>query len=114
MNRVVLLGVKGGPSIRAKGAMPTSSLLDLDGQLIVVDCGLGVTRGQRLANATGGADQPNAFAAPVGDRRVQRHAYRLVKDSVTSPSRTPNLDMVALFSITLSFTRYIQSSNCTS
>jgi ribonuclease BN (tRNA processing enzyme) len=45
MNRVVLLGVKGGPSIRAKGAMPTSSLLDLDGQLIVVDCGLGVTRG---------------------------------------------------------------------
>lgn len=45
MNRVVLLGVKGGPSIRAKGAMPTSSLLDLDGQRIVVDCGLGVTRG---------------------------------------------------------------------
>lgn len=45
MNRVVLLGVKGGPSIRAKGAMPTSSLLDLDGQRIVIDCGLGVTRG---------------------------------------------------------------------
>jgi len=45
MNRVVLLGVKGGPSIRAKGAMPTSSLLDLDGHRIVVDCGLGVTRG---------------------------------------------------------------------
>lgn len=45
MNRVVLLGVKGGPSIRAKGAMPTSSLLELDGQRIVIDCGLGVTRG---------------------------------------------------------------------
>jgi ribonuclease BN (tRNA processing enzyme) len=45
MNRVVLLGVKGGPSIRGNGAMPSSSLLDLDGQLIVVDCGLGVTRG---------------------------------------------------------------------
>lgn len=45
MNRVVLLGVKGGPSIRAKGAMPSSSLLVLDGQRIVVDCGLGVTRG---------------------------------------------------------------------
>lgn len=45
MNRVVLLGVKGGPSIRAKGAMPTSSLLELDGRRIVVDCGLGVTRG---------------------------------------------------------------------
>ena len=45
MNRVVLLGVKGGPSIRAKGAMPTSSLIELDGRRIVVDCGLGVTRG---------------------------------------------------------------------
>lgn len=45
MNRVVLLGVKGGPSIRAKGAMPSSSLLELDGQRVVVDCGLGVTRG---------------------------------------------------------------------
>lgn len=45
MNRLVLLGVKGGPSIRACGAMPTSSLLELDGRRIVVDCGLGVTRG---------------------------------------------------------------------
>jgi ribonuclease BN (tRNA processing enzyme) len=45
MNRVVLLGVKGGPSIRAKGAMPTASLLELDGRRIVMDCGLGVTRG---------------------------------------------------------------------
>jgi ribonuclease BN (tRNA processing enzyme) len=39
------MGVKGGPSIRAKGAMPTSSLLELDGQRVVIDCGLGVTRG---------------------------------------------------------------------
>ncbi len=45
MNRVVLLGVKGGPSIRAGGAMPTSSLVVIDGRRIVVDCGLGVTRG---------------------------------------------------------------------
>ncbi len=45
MNRLVLLGVKGGPSVRAKGAMPTASLLELDGRRIVVDCGLGVTRG---------------------------------------------------------------------
>jgi ribonuclease BN (tRNA processing enzyme) len=45
MNRLVLLGVKGGPSVRARGAMPTSSLLELDGRRIVVDCGLGVTRG---------------------------------------------------------------------
>ncbi|MGQ0563825.1 MAG: MBL fold metallo-hydrolase [Gemmobacter sp.] len=45
MNRLVTLGVKGGPSIRAQGAMPTSSLLELDGCRIVVDCGLGVARG---------------------------------------------------------------------
>lgn len=42
--RIVLLGVKGGPAIRAKGAMPTSSLLELAGRRIVVDCGLGVTK----------------------------------------------------------------------
>ncbi|WP_050522006.1 MBL fold metallo-hydrolase [Pseudorhodobacter wandonensis] len=45
MNRVVLLGTKGGPAIRAGGAMPTSSLLELDGRRVVVDCGLGVTKG---------------------------------------------------------------------
>ena len=44
MNRVVLLGTKGGPAIRAGGAMPTSSLLDLDRRRVVVDCGLGVTK----------------------------------------------------------------------
>jgi ribonuclease BN (tRNA processing enzyme) len=45
MNRLVLLGTKGGPAIRAKGAMPTASLLELDGRRIVVDCGIGVTKG---------------------------------------------------------------------
>jgi ribonuclease BN (tRNA processing enzyme) len=45
MNRLVLLGVKGGPSVRAGGAMPSASLLELDGRRVVVDCGLGVTRG---------------------------------------------------------------------
>lgn len=45
MNRLVLLGTKGGPAIRAGGAMPTASLLELDGLRVVVDCGLGVTRG---------------------------------------------------------------------
>ncbi len=45
MNRLVLLGTKGGPAIRQGGAMPTSSFLDLDGHRIVVDCGLGVTKG---------------------------------------------------------------------
>jgi ribonuclease BN (tRNA processing enzyme) len=44
MNRLVLLGVKGGPSLRPGGAMPTSSLLELDGRRIVVDCGLGVSK----------------------------------------------------------------------
>ena len=42
---LALLGTKGGPSVRPKSAMPTSSLLCLDGRLVVVDCGLGVTRG---------------------------------------------------------------------
>ena len=36
---------------------------------------------------------------------------RLVNDKVTSPKNTPNLDMLALLSITRSFIRYIQSSN---
>lgn len=45
MNRIVLLGTKGGPAIRAKGAMPTASLLELDGRRIVIDCGLGVAKG---------------------------------------------------------------------
>lgn len=40
-----LLGVKGGPAIRPGSAMPTSSLLSLGGRRIVVDCGLGVSRG---------------------------------------------------------------------
>jgi ribonuclease BN (tRNA processing enzyme) len=42
---VALLGVKGGPAINPNGAMPTSSLLRLDGKTIVVDCGAGVALG---------------------------------------------------------------------
>ncbi len=42
---VALLGTKGGPAIRPGSTMPTSSLLCLGGRRIVVDCGLGVTRG---------------------------------------------------------------------
>lgn len=42
---VALLGTKGGPAIRTGSPMPTSSILSLDGQWAVVDCGLGVTRG---------------------------------------------------------------------
>ncbi len=44
MNKIVLLGVKGGPAIRQGGAMPTASLLQLEGQNIVIDCGIGVSR----------------------------------------------------------------------
>ena len=42
---VALLGTKGGPAVRPGSTMPTSSLISLGGQQIVVDCGLGVTRG---------------------------------------------------------------------
>jgi ribonuclease BN (tRNA processing enzyme) len=43
--RLVLLGTKGGPAIRPGGPWPTSTLLELGGRTVVVDCGLGVTRG---------------------------------------------------------------------
>lgn len=43
--RLVLMGSKGGPAIRPGGPSPSSSLLELGGRRIVVDCGLGVTRG---------------------------------------------------------------------
>ena len=42
---VALLGTKGGPAIRPGSTMPTSHLLCLEGRQIVVDCGLGVSRG---------------------------------------------------------------------
>ena len=43
--RLVLLGSKGGPALRPGGPWPSTSLLELGGRRIVVDCGLGVTRG---------------------------------------------------------------------
>jgi ribonuclease BN (tRNA processing enzyme) len=42
---VALLGTKGGPAIRSGSPMPTASLLSLGGERVVVDAGLGVTRG---------------------------------------------------------------------
>lgn len=45
----MLLGSKGGPALRPGGPWPSSSLLEIGGRNIVVDCGLGVTRG--LADA---------------------------------------------------------------
>lgn len=44
-NYVALLGTKGGPAIRPGSSMPTSNLIVLDNRQIVLDCGLGVTRG---------------------------------------------------------------------
>ncbi|GLS35406.1 hydrolase [Mesorhizobium tianshanense] len=41
----MLLGSKGGPALRPGGPWPSSSLLEFGGRTIVVDCGLGVTRG---------------------------------------------------------------------
>ncbi|MCV9998446.1 MBL fold metallo-hydrolase [Pararhizobium sp. YC-54] len=43
-DRLVLLGTKGGPALRPGGPWPTSSLLEIGGRSIVIDCGLGVTR----------------------------------------------------------------------
>ncbi|SFO53811.1 Ribonuclease BN, tRNA processing enzyme [Mesorhizobium sp. NFR06] len=45
VDRLVLLGSKGGPALRPGGPWPSSSLLEIGGRAIVVDCGLGVTRG---------------------------------------------------------------------
>ena len=44
-DRLVLLGSKGGPALRPGGPWPSSSLLELGERIIIVDCGLGVTRG---------------------------------------------------------------------
>ncbi|MFD0916037.1 MBL fold metallo-hydrolase [Pseudahrensia aquimaris] len=44
-NYVALLGTKGGPAIRPGSSIPTSSLYVLNGEKLVVDCGLGVTKG---------------------------------------------------------------------
>ena len=44
-DRLVLLGSKGGPALRPGGPWPSSSLLEIGGREVVVDCGLGVTRG---------------------------------------------------------------------
>ncbi|MEE9454514.1 MAG: MBL fold metallo-hydrolase [Paracoccaceae bacterium] len=41
---LTLLGTKGGPAVRQGGPNPTSSVLELGGKVIIVDCGLGVTR----------------------------------------------------------------------
>ncbi|MEM9734039.1 MAG: MBL fold metallo-hydrolase [Pseudomonadota bacterium] len=44
-DHIILMGTKGGPAIRPGSSMPTASLLRMAGRSILVDCGLGVTRG---------------------------------------------------------------------
>jgi hypothetical protein len=48
-DRIVLLGTKGGPSVRDTVRFPSSNVLVIDGQSYVVDIGYGVT--QRLIQA---------------------------------------------------------------
>ena len=43
-DHVVLMGTKGGAPIRAGSRSPSSSLLQMNGQVMVIDAGLGVTR----------------------------------------------------------------------
>lgn len=45
IERLVLLGTKGGPALRPGGPMPTSCLIEIGGRSAVIDCGLGVTKG---------------------------------------------------------------------
>ena len=52
-SRLTLLGTKGGPAIRPGGPSPTSSLLELAGRRIVVDCGLGVARDVEFLGRSG-------------------------------------------------------------
>jgi ribonuclease BN (tRNA processing enzyme) len=44
-DRLVVIGSKGGPAMRTRGPGPTAFLLQVGGRPIVIDCGLGVTRG---------------------------------------------------------------------
>ncbi|MGC6517387.1 MAG: MBL fold metallo-hydrolase [Candidatus Puniceispirillaceae bacterium] len=44
-DHVVLLGTKGGPAVRPGSSLPTSNLICLNGQKIILDCALGVTKG---------------------------------------------------------------------
>lgn len=41
---VTLLGVKGGPSLRKGGPIPSSSRLVMEGKTFLIDCGIGATR----------------------------------------------------------------------
>lgn len=44
MDRLVLLGTKGGPRLTTGSSWPSASVLEVSGRPYVVDCGMGVTR----------------------------------------------------------------------
>ncbi|MEM9850844.1 MAG: MBL fold metallo-hydrolase [Pseudomonadota bacterium] len=43
-DKITLLGVKGGPSLRKGSSMPTASVLRMDGKTMLIDAGVGATR----------------------------------------------------------------------
>lgn len=43
-NEIILLGTKGGPALRQKGASPTASILRLNGRTIMIDCAIASTK----------------------------------------------------------------------
>ena len=51
-DHVVLLGTKGGAPIRKGSRSPSSSLIQMNGKMMVIDAGLGVTRGAVEAGVT--------------------------------------------------------------
>ncbi|QFU09444.1 ribonuclease Z [Rhodobacteraceae bacterium THAF1] len=52
MDSITLMGCKGGPAIRPGSQMPTSTLVRLAGQVVLVDAGLGAARGLCDANVS--------------------------------------------------------------
>ena len=53
--RIILLGTKGGPTVGTSGRSNASTVLLIDGEAYVVDCGYGVTR--QLLSAKIGLDR---------------------------------------------------------
>ena len=43
-DEIILLGTKGGPSLRKGGPSPSSSVLKLNGNTLLIDCGIGAAR----------------------------------------------------------------------
>ena len=43
-SKLIVFGTKGGPRIVKDGSLPTSAMLDFDGEVCIIDCGIGVTK----------------------------------------------------------------------